>query len=270
MKTKILTSSLEYAKEVGFTDDALSKGCISHGLSPSSVGMFGRGAYDLVDFAMDKWYYQMRQELDDLELSKVGVRERLKIGINIRLSYQKPYIEYWAAAMALGIHPVYINNTLHKIHKISDHLWFVAGENMTQYHNSTDINWYTKRAYLSGIYAATELYFIQDKSQDFKDTNEFLHDRLTEMLNSGNAAETVQNLFLATSKGILSIASIFAPEPSYKSSTDKFKDMKRGIKNKSSSTDKEDNQESQAEEVKIEPDTSQENESKDQNNDKST
>ena len=220
LRTKILTSSLDFAKEVGFTDDALSKGCIAHGLSPSSVGIFGRGPYDLVDFAMDKWYFQMKNELDDLELGKVGVQERLKIGVKLRLSYQKPYIEYWAAAMSLGIHPYYLSNTMYKIHKISDHLWFVAGD------NSTDSNWYKKRAYLSTIYAATELYFIQDKSANFKDTDEFLHARINEMLRAGNTAETAQNMFVAASKGILSIASILAPEPSYKAAADEFQKLK--------------------------------------------
>lgn len=53
--------------------------------------MFGRGAYDLVDFAMDKWYDQMKMELDDLDLSKIGLTGRLKTGIKTRLSYQIPY-----------------------------------------------------------------------------------------------------------------------------------------------------------------------------------
>lgn len=119
---------------------------MANNLSPASVGMFGRGSYDLVDFAMDKWYDQMKMELDDLDLSKLGLTGRLKTGIKTRLSYQIPYHKNWPAAMAIGLHPYHFPHTLYRIHKISDHLWYVAGD------NDLDMNWYNKRAALSLVY----------------------------------------------------------------------------------------------------------------------
>lgn len=128
--------------------------------------------------------------------------------------------------MALGVHPYYIQNTMHRIHKISDHLWFVAGD------SSTDLNWYTKRAYLSSVFVATELYFIQDKSEDYADSYEFLHNRLNEMFDKGNTFEIAQNMFVAVSKGLLSIASAFAPEPNYKDKADEFQNLQDKYKEK--------------------------------------
>jgi ubiquinone biosynthesis protein COQ9 len=56
------------------------------------------------------------------------------------------------------------------------------------------LNWYTKRAILSSIYAATgnifslcayfeELFMITDKSHDFKSTWEFLDRRVEDAIN---------------------------------------------------------------------------------------
>lgn len=194
---------------------------MAHNLSPASVGMFGQGPYDLVDFAMNKWYDQMKMELDELDLSKIGLIGRLKTGIKTRLSYQIPYQKYWPTAMSYGLHPLHFTHTLYRIHKISDHLWYVAGD------NSLDINWYTKRAALSTVYATTELYMVQDNSSDFRDTWEFLDNRLREMTAAGNAVNTVQNTGLGFSKGLLAMASAFFPDSSYSQQAEDFERAKK-------------------------------------------
>lgn len=40
--------------------------------------------------------------------------------------------------------------------------------------------WYTRRVGLAGIYKMTELYMLQDKSEDHKDTFTFLNKRIEE------------------------------------------------------------------------------------------
>lgn len=197
---------------------------MEHGLSPASVGMFGRGPYDLIDYAMDKWYDQLKVELDELDLSKLGLKGRLKIGIKTRLSYQIPYQMHWASAMALGLHPYYLSNTLYRIHKITDHLWYVTGD------ECVDINWYLKRAALSSVYSSTELYMVQDNSDNFKDTWEFLDNRLNNIITSGKFTESVQYSALGVSKGLLSMASAFFPDQSFKKQADAFDKAKNSYK----------------------------------------
>lgn len=211
-------------RDIGFTDQAIAKGCIKHGLSPASSGMFGQGPYDLVDFAMEKWYNQLKVELDDLDLSSLDLKGRLKVGIKTRLSYQIPYQKHWPSAMAIGLHPYYFQHTLHRVHKISDHLWYVAGD------NSLDINWYTKRAAISSVYCATELYMVQDNSSNFRDTWEFLDHRLSNTISAGNSAETVQYAVLGVGKSLLSMGSAFLLEQSYTESADKFEKAKEYVR----------------------------------------
>ena len=52
---------------------------------------------------------------------------------------------------------------------------------------STDFNWYTKRSLLTKVYVMTELHMVQDKSEDFADTWEFMDRRLDEVATFGKA-----------------------------------------------------------------------------------
>ena len=50
-------------------------------------------------------------------------------------------------------------------------MWHAAGD------KSVDINWYTKRVTLYGIYKSTELAMMQDKSEGYTETLAFLDRR---------------------------------------------------------------------------------------------
>ncbi len=43
------------------------------------------------------------------------------------------------------------------------------------------LNWYTKRLTLAAIYKSTELFMLQDKSENFKETYEFLDNRFNDL-----------------------------------------------------------------------------------------
>ena len=54
------------------------------------------------------------------------------------------------------------------------------------------INWYTKRGMLAGIYKSTEIYMLQDKSEDFQDTWEFLDRRVEDVSKFGKTLRSGQ------------------------------------------------------------------------------
>ena len=60
--------------------------------------------------------------------------------------------------MVIGLKPENLPKTLSQLYKISDEIWYLAGD------RSIDINWYNKRHQLTKIYIVTELYMLQDKS----------------------------------------------------------------------------------------------------------
>ena len=87
-------------------------------------------------------------------MQKLRIRERVHLGVKTRLELQVPYKAVWPQAMALGAQPNNIPNTLRHIHNVSDEVWFQAGD------KAIDMSWYTKRAIVSKIYVATELYML--------------------------------------------------------------------------------------------------------------
>lgn len=57
-----------------------------------------------------------------------------------------------------------------------DHIWTALGD------TSDDVNWYTKRATLSGVYGATVLYWLGDDSEGNVRTWEFLDRRIEDVM----------------------------------------------------------------------------------------
>jgi ubiquinone biosynthesis protein COQ9 len=64
-----------------------------------------------------------------------------------------------------------------------DDIWYAAGD------RATDFSFYTKRATLAAIYAATLLYWLEDSSSDFADTRAFLERRLAGVARIGRVRQ---------------------------------------------------------------------------------
>ena len=56
----------------------------------------------------------------------------------------------------------------------ADRIWTALGD------TSDDVNWYTKRATLSGVYAAVVLYWLGDDSTDGQATRAFIDRRISD------------------------------------------------------------------------------------------
>jgi ubiquinone biosynthesis protein COQ9 len=68
---------------------------------------------------------------------------------------------------------------LAELARLADEIWYLAGD------ESVDSSWYTKRASLSALYSATEVFMTQDKSKDFIETEQFLDSRLGDVMKVG-------------------------------------------------------------------------------------
>ena len=86
-----------------------------------------------------------------------NTRTRLAALVRARLEPVIPVIQSWPQAMAVAAHPTNAAATLERGARVADDIWHYAGD------TSTDVNWYTKRAVVGAVYAATELYMITGK-----------------------------------------------------------------------------------------------------------
>jgi len=125
---------------------------------------------------LDNWM------VEEVERLTVG-GAKLKIGgfvrscIKKRLSMNIPYLEVglWAHAMALIAQPSWALEGVRLGQEVCDDIWHRAGD------VSTDMNWYTKRISLAAVMAATEVFMVQDTSEGYKDTWDFLDRRLKDL-----------------------------------------------------------------------------------------
>nr|CAH7715050.1 unnamed protein product [Callosobruchus chinensis] len=175
--------------------------------------MFSRGGGDLVHYFQTSSNMQLVEVLKKLQ--DKHKHEPLPPGdfaekaIQARLKMLMPYISKWPQAIAIMSLPPNVPSALAALLAMVDDICYYAGD------RSVDFNWYLRRIGIAGVYKATELYMIQDKSNEFQDTWNFLNRRLVEAVQlhdiisksegtSQAAKDTIQSVFV-TARNILGL-----------------------------------------------------------------
>uniref|UniRef100_A0A8C4KB75 Ubiquinone biosynthesis protein n=2 Tax=Aves TaxID=8782 RepID=A0A8C4KB75_DRONO len=144
---------------------------------------------------------EQEQKLVQLgETEKKTTEQFLRDALEARLRMLIPYIEKWPQALSILLLPHNIPSSLSLLTSMIDDIWHYAGD------QSTDFNWYTRRAVLTGIYNTTELVMMQDSSPDFEETWRFLENRVADAMNMGNTAKQVQSTGEALVQGLMGAA----------------------------------------------------------------
>uniref|UniRef100_A0A8C8TBR6 Ubiquinone biosynthesis protein n=1 Tax=Peromyscus maniculatus bairdii TaxID=230844 RepID=A0A8C8TBR6_PERMB len=157
LQHRILTAALEFVPAHGWTAEAIAEGAQSLGLSSAAASMFGSDGSELILHFVTQCNARLTQLLE----------EEQKLALSILLL------------------PHNIPPSLSLLTSMVDDMWHYAGD------QSTDFNWYTRRAVLAGIYNTTELVMMQDSSPDFEDTWRFLENRINDAMNMGHTAKQV-------------------------------------------------------------------------------
>ncbi|WP_343289233.1 COQ9 family protein [Wolbachia endosymbiont of Encarsia formosa] len=162
----------------GISDATLLKVCTNLNLA-NSFCKFQNGIYSALEYIAENLNSSMEAELRNSNLEDMKVRERVKLAIQIRLSnYAKlpNYRECLKNVLSFSILPQnkYFSSKL--LYKTVSTIWYGI------YDQSTDFNYYTKRAILAGVYLSTILFFINDYSEDFVDTLSFLDRRINNVM----------------------------------------------------------------------------------------
>jgi ubiquinone biosynthesis protein COQ9 len=137
--------------------------------------LFPRGAPDLVagfsrwtDRRMLDWFETAPPEAD-------STSARIKRAVLLRFEVVAPWREGVRRALSVLAMPPHAALGLRLVYETVDGIWYAAGD------TATDFSFYTKRATLAGIYGATLLYWLDDRSDGFADTQAFLDRRLADV-----------------------------------------------------------------------------------------
>ncbi|CEG43181.1 rpsu-divergently transcribed protein [Plasmopara halstedii] len=203
LEQRILAKTMDNVPVHGWTVEALAAGAIDLGYPSVAHGMFSRGAIELVDYFMDTCLNKLRETLinNTEKLQAMTVAERLKFGVRTRLEMLEPVLATWPQGMAIGAFPQNAPGTAKRLAKLSDEIWYFAGD------KSTDLSWYTKRAILSAIYASTELFMLNDKSPNRQETWEFLDRRVDETISLGELPQNLNDALIMANIGLQSVFS---------------------------------------------------------------
>ncbi|KAI9113974.1 hypothetical protein K1719_015225 [Acacia pycnantha] len=201
---RVLQASLPHVIKLGWAEAALIAGAREVGLSPSIIGSFPRKEAALVEFFMDDCLQRLVDRIDSDEglknLTPSGCISKL---VRIRLEMQAPYISTWPQALSIQARPVNVPRSFKQRAMLVDEIWHAAGD------TASDIDWYVKRTVLGGIYSTTEIFWLTDKSPDFRDTWAFLDARVNDAFDLKKSIQEAQHLAEAVGAGMGSSLQVF-------------------------------------------------------------
>lgn len=132
----------------------------------------GSRPIDLVDAWISAIDRVLEARFSGNALTDMKVRERITRLIEARLELAAPVREGTRRAVAVMAQPQNLARSVGIAWRSADVMWRLAGD------RSTDFNHYTKRTLLAGVYAATLLVFLDDKSDGHTATRAFLTRRI--------------------------------------------------------------------------------------------
>lgn len=134
-----------------------------------------RGAVDLAVAYHQRGDALMLDRLAATDLAEMRFRDRIAAAVRFRLEVVEDK-ELVRRGMTLFSLPNHAGEGARLVWGTVDQIWTALGD------SSDDVNWYTKRATLSGVYSATLLYWLGDDSEDHAASWEFLDRRIENVM----------------------------------------------------------------------------------------
>lgn len=179
----ILSNAIAYVPTHGFSQESLTLGAKDAGYLEVSTNLFPKGPFELVMYHLITQRLALKDRVQFPAEKQLGIGKKVRSLVleRLRANVDTGILPRWQEALGLMSLAENIPPSLRELRDLSDEMWFLAGD------TSVDASWYTKRASLAGIYAATEVYQTTDQSTDFRDTEEFLDRRLEDLRVAGSA-----------------------------------------------------------------------------------
>ena len=152
-----ILATLPHVPRLGWTEAALEAGL--HGLGQDPMAhrwLFPRGPVGAVEAWSDLADRRMEEAAAREDLAALRIPDRIRRVIAIRLEGTEPQREAFRRGLALLTLPWNAAAAARSLARTADTIWAAAGD------RSADFSWYTRRASLAGIYAATVTYWLRE------------------------------------------------------------------------------------------------------------
>ncbi|CUJ06638.1 COQ9 family protein [Cognatishimia activa] len=209
LKTKLMNAAVNHVAFDGWSQESFEAAIRDTDVNPVvAKAICPRGAVDLAVAYHKDGDARMVAALKDADLTEMRFRDRVAFAVKLRLQLceDKEVVRRGTTLFAL---PQYAGTGSGLIWGTVDAIWTALGD------SSEDINWYSKRATLSAVYAATVLYWLGDDSEDHKATWSFLDRRIDNVMQfeKAKAAFNKSPLGKIFAGPISAVSRVRPPEP---------------------------------------------------------
>lgn len=171
----LLKAALEHVCFDGWSKMTLDAAIAATNIDQSLADQaFPRGAIDLALAYHRAGDLDMLAAIKSADFSNMRFRDKITYSIKCRLEGEDK--ELVRRAMSLFALPQNVGEGANALWNTCDAIWLVLGD------QSEDINWYTKRASLSGVYVSTVLFWLGDSSNKNSKTWGFLDRRIENVM----------------------------------------------------------------------------------------
>jgi len=177
LRERLLEAALAHVPFDGWGEKALLAGARDLGVERAlALNAVPGGAVDMIEHHSRLADRRMVAAFEAADTAKMKIREKAALAIRLRLTAAAPHREAVRRALALLALPIYGPLAARLLYRTVDAVWYALGD------RSTDFNFYTKRALLAGVYSATVLFWLNDKSAGSAETWAFLDRRIAEVM----------------------------------------------------------------------------------------
>ncbi|SDY21574.1 COQ9 family protein [Citreimonas salinaria] len=173
---RLLDAALVHVPFDGWSEETFRAAIRDTGIAPAVArGLFPRGAVDLAIAYHRRGDDAMAARIAETDLGAMRFRDRVAFAVRARIEAtgDREVVRRGTTLFALPMHAA---DGAKLIWGTADRIWTALGD------TSQDLNWYSKRATLSGVYSSTVLYWLGDDSIDNDATWAFLDRRIDDVM----------------------------------------------------------------------------------------
>lgn len=172
----LLDAALNHVAFDGWSPATFSAAARDVGVTDAEAKVLApRGAVDLAVAYHRRGDRAMNERLRHADLSGMRFRDKVATALRYRIEAMSDR-EAVRRATALFALPNHAAEGARLVWETADHVWTALGD------KSDDLNWYSKRATLSAVWASTVLYWLGDDSAGQADTLAFIDRRIEDVM----------------------------------------------------------------------------------------
>lgn len=190
-KDRLFEAALQHVPFDGWSRRTLAHAARDVGIDPATARrLFPNGGDGLLAWLSPWLDRQTEARLAAIDFSGMKIRRRIATIVRTRLEILGPHREALRRAIAAGIMPGNLAASGRRLWAVVDRMWAQAGDPK----GDAGMSRYTRRALLAGVYLSTLLFWLDDKSEDSRDSWAFLDRRIEDVMRIGQLRGRVESL----------------------------------------------------------------------------